>query len=156
LAAICGSNQEEAYTSGLLHDVGRFGLMIASPKSYAALLRPAPTTPAHLLRWENRQFGIDHCQAGWWLLREWGLPPELAMAAACHHDPPAGEAEDTNDVVVLGCRLATALGFESSPVEEVWTVDRIAACLPQTGTEDPVLHAEVLRDAVEQKLGSVC
>ena len=74
---------EEAFTAGLLHDVGK--LVIAS----ALETEPAPSDSAELLveDAEIRAVGMSHTEAGAILLEHWGLPYWLVAAAASHHAP---------------------------------------------------------------------
>jgi HD-like signal output (HDOD) protein len=46
LAHCCSAFEDRAYTAGLLHDIGRLGLLLAYPKEYAALLRAAALMPS--------------------------------------------------------------------------------------------------------------
>ena len=78
---------EDAFTAGLLHDVGR--LVIASnwPKEYAAAVACAREKSCPLHEAEAAQLGVDHAKAGACLLSLWGLPAPFVEAAAGHHAP---------------------------------------------------------------------
>src|ERR1019366_5751291 len=49
LARCCRAFEDRAYTAGLLHDVGRLGLLMAYPIEYAGLLRNAGRNVLELL-----------------------------------------------------------------------------------------------------------
>src|SRR5262249_54198813 len=78
LSTVCSSNMgrdDRAYTAGLLHNIGCLGLFVAHPGTYAELL--ADTRADKLLERERATLGIDHCEAGGWLARNWGFPDDL-------------------------------------------------------------------------------
>ena len=102
------------YTAGMLHDIGRMGLLATYPAEYAGLLGAPVEHSVDLLQRERELFEVDHCQAGEWLARKWKLPPELETIAARHHEEPDQDASTLN-TVRLACRLADALGFSVLP-----------------------------------------
>jgi putative nucleotidyltransferase with HDIG domain len=104
------NGSDTAYTAGLLHDIGRMGLLAAYPAEYANLLGVSAEHTFDLLHCEHELFDIDHCEAGAWLARKWRLPPDLVSIAARHHEEP-GIDSSTLNTVQLACRLADALGF---------------------------------------------
>jgi putative nucleotidyltransferase with HDIG domain len=78
---------DQAYTAGLLHDIGRPLLALYCQEQCL----PAPPAFRHgtplSLQEEIGRLGIDHCRAGWELLREWGMPLEIGIAVLHHHHP---------------------------------------------------------------------
>jgi putative nucleotidyltransferase with HDIG domain len=78
------ANSEEAYLAGLLHDVGRLGLLAAIPERYTDLF-DQPDTPS-LCANEQRVLGISHAEAGAWLLERWHLSEAMVEAVLSHHD----------------------------------------------------------------------
>lgn len=111
LAVAAKLPEDQAYTLGLLHDVGRLGLLAAAPHEYARMLREADRDPIDLLDEEQRLFGADHCEIGRLLAHRWNLGPEFAIATGRHHDPPSGAAIDMQGAIHFACRLADLLGF---------------------------------------------
>lgn len=122
LARSCSAYEDRAYTAGLLHDVGRLGLLLAYPDEYAKLLRNAGRSTLELLDIEHRELGMDHCEAGRELAAHWNLPSDFQIVAARHHDPQAGANIDLLTLVHLGCRMADSLGF--------WVVEPLQAVSP--------------------------
>lgn len=77
---------ENAFLSGLLHDIGKLVLLQNDPNRYGAFLAQAgPGTAAPAA--ERAHLGCDHCEAGLWLTRQWHLQPFLADAIRYHHEP---------------------------------------------------------------------
>ena len=111
LAGVAGNNKSAAYTAGLLHDVGRLGLLASYPVEYGTLLEIADECGDDVMDCERQLFDIDHCQAGMLLVREWTLPAEFESVTGRHHLEPAQGAPDELAIVQLGCRMADALGY---------------------------------------------
>lgn len=74
---------EDAYLTGLLHDVGRLALLAAVPENYTELfgLRDDPSLCAQ----EQYALGISHTEAGAWLLEHWHLSSGMAQSVLLHH-----------------------------------------------------------------------
>lgn len=132
LAAACSANaysrDDRAYTAGLLHDVGRLGLFVTYPERYAGLLEHAKG--ADMMELEREAFGMDHCEAGGWLAKTWGLPEEVQRAASGHHRPPGPAEAALDNLVRLGVLLAETLGFDVVPSAQVFTLSQMRAMLP--------------------------
>lgn len=78
---------EEAFTAGLLHDVGKI-VLAQDPKHNYARLLDSPPDPQHpLIESEEAVFHATHAEAGAYLLDLWGLPHALVEAVAFHHEP---------------------------------------------------------------------
>ena len=142
LARCCSAFEDRAYTAGLLHDVGRLGLLLAYPDQYAKVLRHADRNALELLDLERQELGMDHCEAGRLLAEHWNLPPDFQIVAARHHDPQIGTTVDLLTLVHLGCRLADSLGF--------WVVKPLQPCSPEEIQQSlpPLLAKHIRIDAV--------
>jgi len=138
LARSCRVCEDRAYTAGLLHDVGRLGLLLAYPTEYAGLLRNGGRNVLELLDCERETLGLDHCEAGRLLAAEWNLPQDFQIVAARHHDPQTDSQVDLLTLVHLGCKLADSLGF--------WVVEPICPTTPEEVQEAlPPLLAKRVR-----------
>ena len=131
LSRACSTSQggdDRAYTAGLLHNVGRLGLFVAHPRSYAEML----TEPSEcdILERERQAFGLDHCEAGAWLAHSWGLPEDLEVVIAGHHEPPRTEPFELADLVRVAVLLTDTLGFDVTPHATVHTLAEIRSMLP--------------------------
>jgi putative nucleotidyltransferase with HDIG domain len=78
---------EEAYLAGLLHDVGRLGLMAAAPQEYAVNFHAKDD--AKLCWVEQRTLQITHAEAGAAIIERWQMDSFLADAVQYHHEPVA-------------------------------------------------------------------
>ena len=77
----------EAFTAGLLHDVGRIVLATNIPKEYGQVVEAARKNSKPLYEEELAAFGVTHAQVGGYLLGVWGMPAALVEAATLHHEP---------------------------------------------------------------------
>ena len=100
------------YTAGLLHDIGRLGLLLAIGPRYsdALSIRYRDLTRANEI--EMELFGITHCEAGAQLAQEWGLPDALRLCARHHHSETTTDVGELLHITQLACRLASASGFK--------------------------------------------
>jgi HD-like signal output (HDOD) protein len=78
---------DDAFTAGLLHDVGRLLLAIAVPGRVAEILAFSRNDgrPTHAV--ELDILGVTHAEVGAYLLGLWGLPVPIVEAVAYHHCP---------------------------------------------------------------------
>lgn len=121
---------DRAYTAGLLHDIGRLGLLVKYPQEYANLLAVVVENPFDILDTERQLFDIDHCEAGRWLAEKWKFPAEIQEVAAHHHDPPHPGQSEVADLVRLSVLLADSLGFDVVSPRRTYAMDEIRALLP--------------------------
>jgi HD-like signal output (HDOD) protein len=78
---------EEAFTAGLLHDIGRLVLLANLPARYTEAFENANKNGITLEEAERLAFGAAHPEVGGYLLGLWGLPVSLVEAAVYHHHP---------------------------------------------------------------------
>jgi putative nucleotidyltransferase with HDIG domain len=102
---------DNAYTLGLLHDVGRLALLKAYPSESAKVLKNSFNDAAESLEEERATMTVDHCAAGAWLTQKWRLPEEFANVCAHHHEPVSRNDPGVLQVSKVACCLADALGF---------------------------------------------
>lgn len=80
-----GLDIEEAYSTGLLADLGILVLAQLKPAEYAKIYF-AHSHDESLLAAEREAFGCDHAQIAYRLLLRWGFSPECAEAVRLHHE----------------------------------------------------------------------
>ncbi len=157
LAHACLVHLDLAYTAGLLHDIGRLGLLVARPEEYsdflrAAAVKAATPDPFDLLDYEKKTFGLDHCEAGNVLSGEWKLPQEFAVVTGRHHDRPQGSETDLLRLVHLGCQLADTLGFHVVNTGRFTDFGDIRAALPEAARHRLLSDPDALRELVEGRI----
>ena len=77
---------DEAFLSGLLHDIGKLVLWINFPEQYGGALETCKDRHDLLLEVERR-LGASHSEVGAWLVRRWNLQSFIADALLYHHEP---------------------------------------------------------------------
>lgn len=88
LAAKIGyPSPDEAFLSGLLHDIGKILLWVNFEEEYERILKAAAYDSRELLKAEQA-LGLTHSRAGAWLVSRWNLKSFLPDAVRYHHDPP--------------------------------------------------------------------
>lgn len=82
LLAKLEASPDEAYTAGLLHDIGK-------PLISAAMIdKPHyPLGNISYIEWERSTLGTDHCEVSALIAQHWGLPESLQAVMAYHHTP---------------------------------------------------------------------
>ncbi|MBS1854329.1 MAG: HDOD domain-containing protein [Acidobacteria bacterium] len=123
LAPLFGCAEDQSYTAGLLHDVGRLGFLRSYPVEIGLVMRGEFENLDEAMATEQLAVKADHGQAGAWLVEYWALPPSLALTCEHHHAPLQEREPATLQVVKIACRVADALGYSvfhlrSSPTYE--------------------------------------
>jgi diguanylate cyclase (GGDEF)-like protein len=78
----------EAFTCGLLAQVGRLALASIYPDAYSDILTPVTERdPVELCRLEREHFATDHNELSAALLKDWGLS-DVCAEAVRHHERP--------------------------------------------------------------------
>lgn len=77
----------QAFTAGLLHDIGKLLFAANLPQPFVAALELAREQNRGLWEVEAQLFGANHAELGGCVLGIWGLPPPIVDAVACHHFP---------------------------------------------------------------------
>lgn len=145
------SRGDQAYTAGLLHNIGRLGLFVVHPNEYADLLTGA-APGADLLALEQTAFGATHCEAGRWLAEHWELPEEVRAAAAEHHNPLGTGEFNLQDLVRVAVLLTDNLGFDVTPPSQVQTMQHIRTLLPRVAQFRFDPQPEAMKARINDKL----
>jgi len=78
---------DQAFTAGLLHDVGLLVLAARQPDALERCLEVARQEGRSLWQAEIGVFGATHADVGGYLLGLWGLPMRIVEAVVLHHTP---------------------------------------------------------------------
>jgi HD-like signal output (HDOD) protein/CheY-like chemotaxis protein len=106
--------RDEAFTSGIVHDMGKIILDALYSDFYAEVLTKVSESPITIYDAEEDVIGLNHCQIGLELAQAWNLPPELSEAVAYHHRPSIAEKDkEIASLVNLGDAIARELGVGS-------------------------------------------
>jgi putative nucleotidyltransferase with HDIG domain len=152
ISRACQAYTDVAFTAGIIHDIGRLGLLVAYPQEYEGIIRDAAERCCDLLDFETEQFGVHHAEAGRILAERWGLPEEFRIVAGRHHDRLEGEPLDLLRIVHVACRLADLLGYEITRPLAAVTIEDVLGELPDSVRERFVADTDELRALVERRI----
>lgn len=116
IARRLGAQAGDAFSAGLLKDVGVALLHRRDPTGYDSILRVSGRSADDLARAESAAFDITHAQAGATALAAWGLPAAFVHAVASHHQPMDRVAGTLARIVSAGqCLALTAYPWDLHP-----------------------------------------
>lgn len=137
-------NQDYAFVSGLLHDIGKLVLVTRFPAEYAEAMRYRAKQDCYPMDAERAVLGVDHAAAGKALAEYWKFPPAMQTAIANHHAPEAREVSDIPGVVHVAEAIAHALGLTHHDDDLVPVVSETAWSSLQI---EPAAYRQICRDA---------
>jgi HD-like signal output (HDOD) protein len=111
LSAIFDISSDRAYTAGIMHDIGRLGLLKTYPKEMTPVLAGQHQDTQAVLRAEREALQIDHGVAGSWLVSNWAFPEDFSEVCKHHHDAPSAADPDILQLVKVACSVADIIGF---------------------------------------------
>lgn len=76
--------RDEAFTVGLMHDVGKLVFMLKAPEQYHQVL----SGEGAQLERETNVFGVNHAQIGARVAQAWNFPDSYVQGIECHHHHP--------------------------------------------------------------------
>jgi HD-like signal output (HDOD) protein len=121
VARVCGRGvPEEAFISGLLHDLGLILLDQSLRKHFHSVIDALDAaTPTHIV--ETRLLTFDHAVLGGFVARKWNFPEPVVAAITFHHQPwcYTGPHKDLVNVVSVANYLCSRAGLTSLGVHNV-------------------------------------
>ncbi|MGD0831209.1 MAG: HDOD domain-containing protein [Terracidiphilus sp.] len=155
LASVGFIDRDVAYTSGVMHDIGRLALAVIRPREYSVPLGVHSGTPRSFLEVERKLFGWDHCEAGRQLIVDWKLPSEFEEIVGDHHDPRKDGSWGMSDLINVSCRMADTAGFTAFPGCEITPFSELLAELPVR--ERSLFHTSIepLAFGIAKKINAV-
>jgi putative nucleotidyltransferase with HDIG domain len=136
---VAGVSPDEAYTAGLLHDIGKPLLDRYGDAPYEQVEDLVAQGVPELTA-ERQVYGCDHAEVGRAVSQHWGFPEKLVEAIGCHHTESADGLQDAplTAVVVLANHVAHLLRQPDAP--DTWWFD-----LPQWVSETLQLTPQQLQ-----------
>ena len=114
---------EEAFTAGLIQNIGLVAMVQVIGKDYQELLKSTGSNHSVLSCIEQNQLSTDHAEVGASLAERWGLPRLLADAIRYHHEPERAPKRDRQlvQMVYLSSLVADALAPDQLAVASIST-----------------------------------
>lgn len=125
------------YTSGMLHDVGKLVLAAVAPAQYAKVIGLVDEKGLTSFAAEHVILGINHAQAGAYLLSLWGMEEPLVEAIMYHHNP-------------LECPRAGFSALTAVHLADAWCTGE--ACALVFGSRPSVESEYLMREGMIDKL----
>ncbi|MCB2199732.1 HDOD domain-containing protein [bacterium] len=112
-----------AYTSGLLHDIGKVVLDQFIARRWSIFYRAVKDPSVNLLEFERKLMGANHVEIGMRLGKEWALPDELISVIKNHHRPLEADLEPRLVAIVSLADLLMSRFQVGLELERFSTVD---------------------------------
>lgn len=109
---------DEAFTAGLIHDIGKIILMREAGDAYSIAQEGPHRSIVTIDHLEHEVFEMDHAELGGELCRHWHIPEEIADAVSGHHsfEPESVTSASLHKpagLVFVADQLAKIAGFGS-------------------------------------------
>lgn len=135
-AKIAGVPQGDAFTAGVLHNVGRLALDQARPAEFRRARILAADHHISVHDAERQVFGFTDAEVGGALALHWRFPEELASAIAQHAEDVADGTPDLARIVARARGFAAANGLDDG-------VDVIRNCATTSRAPSAAFHATI-------------
>src|SRR4051812_5633733 len=145
LARRLGIQANDAFSAGLLHDIGAALVFRRAPRRYDAVLERLQVDPTLTLHEAERaEFGLTHADVGAAALAVMKFPTDLCEAIAYHHTPPAEVPSRLGRLLIAAD--AIALTVDDRPHEGNVSVAEALEALDIPASAEEALIEEVRRD----------
>lgn len=139
LAELTGkANSAQAYTAGLLHDIGKVVLDQYMYKAYPLFYRQLQIRGNELAAVERSLLGMAHTEAGYLLACRWNIPDFVSDTIRNHHEPHKAA---TNTLLAHLVYIADFISFRFALGHEV---DKMDTTLLRSSLDIVGLNAEAL------------
>ena len=147
--ALKSPDSDEAFTAGLLHDMGKILLGTFVEIDDEPIKALVAAEGLSFNEAERRVLGIDHAEAAAELLKYWKLPEGVVAAARWHHAPEQADEKFRNlvDLVHVADILCIRMGWGIG-------IDGPLYCLNDEAEERLGIDA-LMEDEVTDKVGAV-
>ncbi|GIU88736.1 MAG: hypothetical protein KatS3mg009_3251 [Acidimicrobiia bacterium] len=145
LARRVGVQSNEAFSAGLLHDIGSALVFRRAPRRYDSVLERLQADPAlTLVEAEREEFGVTHAEVGAAALGVMRFPPDMVDAIGSHHDDPAQVSSALGRLLIAAD--AVAIEVEGITSEQNVEVEVALEALDVPASSKQGLLDEVARD----------
>lgn len=141
----------DLYTAGLVHDLGRLGLLLTVGPNYEKWTSAEFSSIEEANELEQARFGMNHCEAGSLVGHKWGFPVVLRSCMIAHHGHESGPPDDPLFLVQMACRMADQMGFPEVHLREEPPPLR----LPDTVLKCEALSADRLEERIHSQIEAI-
>jgi HD-like signal output (HDOD) protein len=137
---------DEAFTAGMLHDVGKLILADNLPEEYQRTLTLAIDRQLPLYIAEAEIFGATHAGVAAYVLGLWGLPATVVDTVAFHHAPKNSELQTFGPLTAVhAANVLEQELCETTPPGRLPELDEDYLALAGVGNRLPVWRSEARR-----------
>lgn len=141
---------EEAFISGLLHDIGIILFLHHYPKQYSKIVKKE-THYKNLIEAERSIFETDHAEIGYHLAMKWRLPESLAEAIRGHHNYGKPNKDNVLVNIIVLATLVTegdSLNYSLDLEERLQVIAQFSHALNLTKDKIDSISASVMTEVV--------
>ena len=121
---------EIAFSSGLLHDIGKLIIVSHAPEDYSTIKTMQQQSSASEIEIEFAVLEFTHADLGSYLTSKWSLPGEICFAIMNHHSREAMEVDSLAAIMHLADHLAYKnemarqqdIEYSNPFFDEVWEI----------------------------------
>ncbi len=114
------ANPGEAFTAGVMHDLGIIIRQRFFNDDYNKVYEAIKNTDKKVIEAEEDITGLNHSDIGLFMLNKWDIPYEICEAVMNHHYPEASKKFPLPAYII---RLADILANQISPFQFIWDRD---------------------------------
>lgn len=126
IARRMGTNEDVAFTAGLLHDIGLLALVTLYPRQFEEVLAYRKEHMATQYEAEGKILGVDHASVGEALAQEWHFSDVMRNTIAAHHQPDEPGRGFLASIVHVADGIAHMLSANSAHGTQTITVNVIS------------------------------
>jgi putative nucleotidyltransferase with HDIG domain len=111
------SDPDQAFLTGLLHDVGEMILCHGDPVGFELMLKEVERNKLRLVEKEKQTYAFDHAFIGLALFDSWNIDSEIGQAVFSHHEEGGEHAGELAAILRLSDYISFSadLGFYGDP-----------------------------------------
>ncbi|MFT4515702.1 MAG: putative nucleotidyltransferase with HDIG domain [Planctomycetota bacterium] len=139
-------NKDDAYTCGLIHDIGKLILIESQADRFFEALELSKQHNIPLAKTEAEVFGFNHAHVGALLANRWKLAPSVQAAVMYHHSPATNPEDWAHGFLVKAANTYAHMAAEGNGG---WIGDLLDEDSRQALGLTQEQHEEILRITAE-------
>ena len=144
-------DKEEAFTAGLIHDVGKIVLDQFVHDEFKAVMTLVRSSNMLMYEAESQLLGLNHSHVGYILSQKWNLPKKLVDPIQYHHNTGLSKYNpQLTGIIHLADILCQALKIGNSGNTKVPALDKAAVADFKLGSADIEQLKTVLEKEIEK------
>jgi HD-like signal output (HDOD) protein len=144
-----GWNKDDAYTCGLIHDIGKLILLDSQNDRFQEALTLSQQHQLPLAKAEAEVFGFNHAHVGGLLANRWKLAPNVQAAVMYHHSPATNPEDWARGFLV---KAANTYAHMAASGNGGWIGDLLDEDSRQTLGLSDEQHQEILAATAEASM----